>query len=94
MPDVNQSTLCPVCGYDLGFLPWNDNSAADEICPSCGIQFGYDDAAGGDVVERRHLYHFWRDEWIAKGMPWSSRGQSQPSNWNPAIQLRRIEAFL
>jgi hypothetical protein len=31
------------CG--LGFLPWHDDSASDEICPCCYIQFGYDDAS-------------------------------------------------
>jgi hypothetical protein len=48
--------LCPVCGYELAFAPWSDDSPSDEICPSCGIQFGYDDAAGGSVACRAGVY--------------------------------------
>jgi len=51
---------CPVCGYVLQFIPWDGLSASDEICPSCGIQFGYDDAAGGNVQAREEIYKRWR----------------------------------
>ena len=35
---------CFVCGYpELDELP----DRSDEICPSCGFHFGYDDAASG-----------------------------------------------
>jgi hypothetical protein len=56
MDAINSSTLCPVCGYDLGFEPWRGESASDEICPCCGIQFGYSDFAGGDPEARKALY--------------------------------------
>jgi hypothetical protein len=90
MDALTPSTLCPVCGYTLGFLAWNDRSPSDEICPSCGIQFGYDDAAGSDEVARQQIYHRWRQKWIMEGMPWNSHGRSRPAHWDPHAQLHRI----
>jgi hypothetical protein len=84
------STLCPVCGFDLGFPPWNGDSASDEICPSCGIQFGYDDASGGSAAERLAIYVRWRDEWRSNGMQWWSKGRKAPPEWDPSAQLRRV----
>ncbi len=55
---------CPVCEASLDFLPWNGSSASDEICPSCGIQFGYNDARP-DLRER--IYSGWRTAWIENG---------------------------
>jgi hypothetical protein len=61
-----------------------DGGASDEICPSCGFQFGYDDDARGISFEE------WRRDWIKRGMPWSSQGIKPPADWNPAVQLRSI----
>ncbi len=83
-------TLCPVCGYDLGFLPWEEDSPSDEICPSCGIQFGYDDAAGRDKQGREVIYRRRRQQWIEGGMQWYSRHRTPPSGWDPIEQLGRI----
>jgi len=60
---------CPVCGFALSFLPWSEGLPSDEICPRCGIQFGYDDVAGGDLKKRDKVYSHWRDRWIAAGSP-------------------------
>ena len=83
-------TLCPVCGYDLGAPAWDEVSPSDEICPCCGIQYGYDDAAGGDMELRRKVHDTWRSKWVARGMPWSSVGQAPPEGWDPKEQLRRV----
>lgn len=59
-------TICPVCEYEIGF------PAADwEICPSCGTQFEYDDAAptSAETCQRRVKL---REEWIAGGRKWWS----------------------
>ena len=80
---------CPVCGYELGFPAWKQLSPSDEICPSCGIQFGYDDFAGGDLEQRQQIYKKWREDWITKGMFWWSN-RKPPEDWNPREQLRRI----
>src|SRR5262249_27635290 len=66
---IYEAMLCPVCGFQLDFKPWNGASASDEICPSCGIQFGYDDAGPDD---RRTYYSQWRQNWQAGGSLWWS----------------------
>ncbi|MDQ5950707.1 MAG: hypothetical protein QG585_649 [Patescibacteria group bacterium] len=83
------NTYCPVCGFDLGFLSWEGDSPSDEICPSCGIQYGYDDVAGGDVKQRKEVYSKWRETWIKNGHSWFSQNK-QPKDWNPVKQLERV----
>ncbi len=53
-------SVCPVCGFDG--LP---EDPRDEICHSCGIQFGYDDAWEDDL--RQEIYRRWRAAWEAGG---------------------------
>jgi hypothetical protein len=60
---------CPACGFDgLRFVPWRIKLLPDgtqvwrtshEICAGCGIEFGRDDWAGGDVVERALVHERW-----------------------------------
>lgn len=83
--------VCPACGYGaLEGEPWKGASPSDEICPSCGIQFGYDDFAGGDPSHRLEIYRMWREKWKAGGMRWWSKRQ-KPADWDPAAQLRRVQ---
>lgn len=37
-------TRCPICDFELGFAPSDGESPSDEICPSCTIQFRYNDS--------------------------------------------------
>lgn len=67
---------CPVCGY----AKLEDPPSNQEICPSCGTQFGYHD------IGRSHSYL--RLQWIARQMPWRSVALPQPNGWNPIAQLR------
>jgi hypothetical protein len=90
--DTEKSEHCPVCGYNLGFSPWEGPSASDEICPCCFIQFGYDDFTEGDASARQGIYDDWRRLWIDEGMKWHSKGRQPPYNWNPVEQLRAIGA--
>ena len=53
---------CPVCEQELDFLPWDGDIASHEICVSCGIHFGYNDARP-DLREK--VYTAWRDAWVA-----------------------------
>jgi hypothetical protein len=55
---ASDKAICLACGYDdLDGLPWSeDGSPSEAICPSCGIQFGYDDAAGGDARARASIH--------------------------------------
>ena len=90
MDAMNMTKLCPACGYELDQPAWIGLNPSDEICPSCGIQYGYDDAAGGNLQLRQQIYNRWREEWIMQGMPWSSVGIPTPPNWNPHEQVQRI----
>ncbi len=84
--------ICPVCGYSgLKEEPRNEATGGSfEICPSCGIQFGYSDEAGGDAQAREAVYQKWREKWIRDGMHWNAPNLKPPVNWNPEEQLRNI----
>jgi len=76
----------------MDYPSWvTERRPAWEICPCCGIQFGYDDF-GRDVLafdlrEREMLHRAWRLKWIAGGMRfWSPR--ALPFDWDPLRQLR------
>jgi hypothetical protein len=76
--------ICPVCSYPGLTKPaWADESPSHEICPSCGTQFGYDDAAGGDAQARQAFYERKRTEWQAVGMKWWSDATPVPPGWPP-----------
>ena len=72
---IRQRHTCPVCGYaELESPP--DNFT---ICPSCGVEFGYQTSG-------RSFYEL-RQEWIATGAHWSSRVDKRPKAWNSWLQL-------
>ncbi len=50
--------VCPVCYEEYEEYPYQ------EIC-LCGIQFGYEDHAGGDSAKRKVLYGKFRDFYVA-----------------------------
>ncbi len=81
---------CPVCGFpQLSDEPWNsNNSPSDEICPSCGTHFGYDDAGPG-LGARAELHRELRSIWIANGCKWWS-SRPAPPDWNPQVQLEQL----
>jgi hypothetical protein len=96
MDAINHLTLCPVCGYDVGFEAWYEveggEAASHEICPSCGIEFGYDDVPEASGIEgtREQIYLRWRKRWISGGMRWNSPSIPQPPDWDLGEQLKRI----
>ena len=55
MATIDREQLCPACGFNLGFRPWDGESPSDEICPCCHIQFGYHDAVWGDAQRRGEI---------------------------------------
>ena len=81
--------FCPACGFGLGFEPWDGDSASDEICPCCRIQFGYNDARPGGPPARREFYREWRRAWIAEGTPWRG-ATAPPPGWDPQAQLLHV----
>jgi hypothetical protein len=89
----NTLHICPVCGYTLDFEPWDEESPSDEICPSCGTQFGYTDAIRfrGSDTEIKARYYELRQKWIDAGMIWDKGRSTPPPNWDPEKQLKNIE---
>src|ERR1700678_4028583 len=63
---------CPVCGFTgLTEAPYDEHGCASfEICPSCGTEFGYDDA------NRSH--EDLRKAWLAAGKTWWSQTIKPP----------------
>lgn len=86
---MNNNFLCPACGFNLDFAPWNRESPSDEICPCCWIQFGLDDAVP-DANQRPEVYRRWREEWINERMPWRGK-RSPPLGWDPGVQVQRVK---
>lgn len=75
--------ICPICGYDgLAEDPGPSSRfwGSQEICASCGWQFGYNNPA---QIER------YRAEWIEAGAKWFTPSR-QPLHWNINAQLARI----
>lgn len=74
--------ICPVCGY-----PELEEAPADHnICPSCGTEFGYDDA----VPTPTAVSQKWADlrwEWLQAGAPWFDPETPKPVGWNPVLQV-------
>lgn len=69
--------FCPACHMELDFKPWDKELASFEICPHCGLQFGYDDSLGGDVNKRPKLYGLWYMAWEMGGRKPISKEKSQ-----------------
>jgi hypothetical protein len=68
---------CPVCAYDRMVEPPVDFA----ICPSCGTEFGYDDA--------NRSFDELRTEWIDGGAQWFSHVTQPPDGWSGYRQLLR-----
>ena len=84
--DTAERYRCRVCGYDCyPHLPWGANGAVPsyEICPCCGVEFGYDDD-GYDVCvrRRRHWVQVEACKWFMPKM--------LPDDWHAGAQLRRL----
>lgn len=80
------TNTCPVCGFSELDEPAYDahGCASFQICPCCGVEFGYDDAT------RSHKEL--RAQWIQRGMPWWSTVMKPPIHWNPVAQLQTLES--
>jgi hypothetical protein len=69
--------ICPVCGYSLQWPPMDFH-----ICPSCGTEFGYDDAGESHANLRLR--------WLEGGACWWSTSTPPPPNWNPYVQIDNL----
>jgi hypothetical protein len=86
--DTAASLLCPACGFEADEPPWG-SGGSQEICVSCGLQFGYQDSmARGD--RSNPFYHGWRSCWLTHGAPWSGSVIKPPPGWDPQEQVRKF----
>jgi hypothetical protein len=79
--------MCPVCGWGGLYEPSHDRfgGGSFEICPCCGVEFGYHDSTKSHSVLR--------EEWIANGARWHANDEPPPAAWSPVAQLRRAGHF-
>jgi hypothetical protein len=75
---------CRVCGLRLEEPPWGEDGRTPlfDICPCCGVEFGYGDASLKGVKAHR-------GRWLEQGAPWSIPKQ-RPADWNLDEQLAQI----
>src|ERR1017187_7696142 len=67
--------LCSVCGYDR----LEDPPKNFTICPSCGTEFGYDDAFASHAELRA--------KWLRNGAQWWSTVDPKPEHWDQQQQV-------
>ncbi len=86
------NNLCLACGFDLGFPAWDGDFPSDEICPCCGIQFGFDDVTAlTEKISSRNIFYLgWRSKWKLDGMRWWSESRMPTEDWDPVRQLENI----
>jgi hypothetical protein len=93
--------VCPACGFSgLLTAPWRRKTPGDpsddrlrtshEICACCGIEFGRDDWAGGDLGKRLESYQRWRERWIKSRMRWF-KPEAMPDGWQAQTQLEHFQ---
>jgi hypothetical protein len=87
--EIIMNYTCIVCGFnELDEPPYYESgNPSDEICPCCGIQFGYDDF---DAQDKQVFYEQWRNKWILDGCQWFSKGWNPPENWNAKQQINNL----
>lgn len=78
--------ICPICGYDkLEEPPYDEfGEPSYEICPCCGIEFGFD-------LENYHItQEEYRKKWINNGGEWFDP-QEKPQKWDIRQQLKNVK---
>lgn len=84
-PEIPDEALCcRVCGYRMDDPPWGSDGRTPtfEMCPCCGVEFGYQDHTAGSV----RLY---REGWMKSACKWDLE-RGRPKNWDLSQQLRQI----
>jgi hypothetical protein len=79
-----QNYNCRVCGLFNDNPPWGEdgNSPTYEICPCCGVEFGYEDITIDSTKD-------YRNHWINEGVKWFS-AKEKPLNWDMSEQFKNI----
>jgi hypothetical protein len=76
--------FCRVCGLPQEDAPWGEDGRTPtyEICPCCGVEFGYEDA-------RPESVRSYRAQWMGSGAQWFSPND-RPAVWELEEQLRNV----
>jgi hypothetical protein len=80
---------CYICGFtNLDEPPWGEDSITPnfQICPCCGVTFGYE-----DLTEKGRKYY--RKTWILEGANWFQE-ELKPIDWDLKKQLLKINVKL
>jgi len=82
-----QKYICPICGFQgLDEAPYDEDlNASYDICPCCGVEFGYDDFKNDNVK-----FEIARNKWISNGAKWFNKNK-KPKNWILEAQLKNTE---
>lgn len=82
----NELGYCRVCGYEPDAPPWGISGADPswEICPCCGVEFGYEDSS----LEGTRQY---RDRWLNSGARWLDPTEA-PDGLSAEARLARVPA--
>ncbi len=83
---VNNEELyfCRICGFRYYNLPWGENNdnPSREICPCCGVEFGYEDSNLLGIQR-------YRKKWLETGAKWFEP-RERPDDWSLEKQLEQI----
>jgi hypothetical protein len=60
------AAFCRVCGYESDSPSWGEDGRTPsfEICPCCGVEWGYEDSLREGVLAHR-------EAWFADGAKWT-----------------------
>jgi hypothetical protein len=63
---TSENDCCRICGFRPDTSPWGPDGRTPsfEICPSCGVEYGYEDSTPTAVSR-------YRREWLNNGGIWS-----------------------
>jgi hypothetical protein len=77
---------CRVCGLVQREPPWglDGQSPSFNICPCCGVEFGYEDSDPSALAS-------YRSSWLANGATWF-RPKERPAGWSLDDQLAEVPA--
>src|SRR3972149_9931161 len=76
MPKNSDEVMaCRVCGYIGEDAPWGEDgkTASFDICPCCGVEWGYEDILPEGVFD-------YRAKWINGGAQWREP-RRKPKDW-------------
>ncbi len=67
--------FCRICGLYIEDKPWGEDGLFPtyEVCPCCGVEFGYEDCTVESVLD-------YRERCITNGTKWSNLNQN-PVDW-------------